>query len=89
MAVGNVHGHRLARRLLLAQLEGRPVDSVVVREASLDELERVIAVEVLAFAVDPPMRFIFPDPQAYLAHFPALLEAFGGGFTWASALVKY
>jgi len=54
------------------------VDSAVVREASSDELERVIAVEVLAFAADPPMRFLFPDPQAYLEHFPAFAEAFGG-----------
>ena len=34
--------------------------------------------EVLAFAADPPMRFLFPDPQAYLEHFPAFAEAFGG-----------
>jgi len=54
------------------------VDSVVIRKASSDELERITAVEILAFAADPSMRFLFRDPQAYLKHFPAFVEAFGG-----------
>jgi len=54
------------------------VDSVAIRKGSPDDLKQVIAVEVLAFAADPPMRFLFRDPQTYLEHFPAFVEAFGG-----------
>jgi hypothetical protein len=50
---------------------------VVVREASPDELSRVIDVQGLAFSADPVMRWLFQDSQTYLHHFPAFAEAFG------------
>lgn len=32
----------------------------------------------LAFSHDPIERWLYPDPQQYLRHFPRLLRAFGG-----------
>jgi len=53
------------------------MNNVSVREASPDELERVIELETLAFCSDPVMRWLFPDPQSYLRNFPGFAEAFG------------
>ena len=50
-----------------------PVTATVPSEA-----EQAIGVIVLAFSADPAARWSFPEPQAYLAHFPALVRAFGG-----------
>ena len=40
--------------------------------------ERVFATLVLAFAADPVERWLYPEPQQYLSHFPRFLGAFGG-----------
>lgn len=53
------------------------MEDVVVREASPDELARVIELETLAFCSDPVMRWLFPGPSSYLQHFPEFAEAFG------------
>ena len=50
-----------------------PVTATVPSEA-----EQAVGVIVLAFSADPAARWSFPEPQAYLAHFPALVRAFGG-----------
>jgi len=42
------------------------------------EAERAIAVIVLAFSTDPAARWTYPDPDRFLAHFPAVVRAFGG-----------
>jgi ribosomal protein S18 acetylase RimI-like enzyme len=42
------------------------------------EAERAVAAIVLAFASDPAARWSYPDPRDYLAHFPAVVRAFGG-----------
>jgi ribosomal protein S18 acetylase RimI-like enzyme len=42
------------------------------------EAEQAIAVIVLAFSIDPAARWTYPDPDRYLAHFPAVVRAFGG-----------
>jgi ribosomal protein S18 acetylase RimI-like enzyme len=39
---------------------------------------RVIATLVSAFIEDPVERWLFPEPQQYLTHFPAFVAAFGG-----------
>ena len=39
---------------------------------------RAVAVLVTAFAADPAVRWIYPDAQQYLAHFPDFARAFGG-----------
>ena len=38
----------------------------------------VFATLVLAFAADPVERWLYPEPQQYLSHFPKFLAAFGG-----------
>ena len=45
---------------------------------SESEQERVYATLVLAFAADPVERWLYPEPQRYLSHFPRFLAAFGG-----------
>jgi ribosomal protein S18 acetylase RimI-like enzyme len=42
------------------------------------DVERAVAVLVLAFSADPVTRWTYPDPKQYLATFPALVRAFGG-----------
>ena len=42
------------------------------------EAERAFAVLTLAFSADPVVRWVYPDPQEYLRHFPVLLQAFAG-----------
>jgi GNAT superfamily N-acetyltransferase len=42
------------------------------------EQARVIATLVSAFTNDPVERWLFPEPQAYLSHFPKFVAAFGG-----------
>jgi ribosomal protein S18 acetylase RimI-like enzyme len=42
------------------------------------EAERAVATLALAFSSDPGARWTYPDPAQYLAHFPAVVRAFGG-----------
>jgi ribosomal protein S18 acetylase RimI-like enzyme len=49
-----------------------------VQTVALDEAERAVATIVVAFAADPAARWSFPEPATYLAHFPAVVRAFGG-----------
>jgi ribosomal protein S18 acetylase RimI-like enzyme len=39
---------------------------------------KVIATLVSAFIADPVERWLFPEPQQYLTHFPGFVAAFGG-----------
>lgn len=50
-----------------------------IRTVQPAEQRRALSVLVLAFATDPVLRWVWPDPDAYLRHFPDLLLAFGGG----------
>lgn len=49
-----------------------------VRAAGVADVGQVFATLTLAFAADPPCRWMYPDPAAYLRHFPAFARAFGG-----------
>ncbi len=51
---------------------------IEVRDVETTARERAIAVQTLAFSADPVMRFLYPDPHAYLEHSPPFAEAFGG-----------
>jgi GNAT superfamily N-acetyltransferase len=42
------------------------------------ERERAIATLVSAFVADPAERWLYPDAEQYLTHFPAFVQAFGG-----------
>lgn len=45
---------------------------------SPDERGSAYATLVLAFVTDPAVRWLYPDAQQYLTHFPRFLAAFGG-----------
>jgi len=50
------------------------------------DIERAVAVLTLAFSADPVTRWTYPEPAQYLARFPILVRAFGGGaFTEGTA----
>ena len=49
-----------------------------VREIDAADRSRAVSVEVVAFSADPIMRWMYPDPHAYLESFPRFVEAFGG-----------
>src|SRR5215208_5797421 len=40
--------------------------------------QRAVDVLVSAFTADPVIRWMYPDSNGYLTHFPAFLRAFGG-----------
>jgi GNAT superfamily N-acetyltransferase len=43
-----------------------------------EEAGRVVGVITLAFAADPPSRWLFPEAESYLRHFPSFVRALGG-----------
>lgn len=49
-----------------------------VAPARDDRAEHVLATLTLAFATDPPCRWMLPEPAQYLRHFPAFARALGG-----------
>jgi GNAT superfamily N-acetyltransferase len=49
-----------------------------VRTAALADAARCAEVLTLAFASDPPSRWIWPEEQQYFEAFPRFVEAFGG-----------
>ena len=52
--------------------------SVAIRIATAADEGRILDVITLAFAADPPSRWLYPDPQEYLANFPKFAQGFGG-----------
>lgn len=54
------------------------MSSVPVRGVAPDEGLRAIAVQTMAFARDPVMRWMYPEAETYLRHFPDFARAFGG-----------
>lgn len=50
----------------------------LVSSESRDEVDRAIAALTLAFVKDPMARWMYPEPEAYLEHFPGFTRAFGG-----------
>lgn len=59
-----------------------------VRAIQPSEVDRAVSVQVMAFSADPTIRALWPEPNAYLRHFPDLVMAFGGGaFSHGSAHV--
>jgi ribosomal protein S18 acetylase RimI-like enzyme len=56
----------------------------------VEDEAQAIASLVMAFVRDPVMRWMYPEPDAYLAHFPTFARRFGGsafdaGTAWTSA----
>jgi hypothetical protein len=54
------------------------VDSCEIRKVRQSEEARAVAVQVMAFGADPVMRWLYPEPDEYLTHFPRFVRAFGG-----------
>ena len=52
--------------------------SYEVRVAQVSETDTVLNTLTLAFATDPPIRFLLPTPDAFLAGFPGFARGMGG-----------
>lgn len=50
----------------------------IVKTAMAADEARIIDALKLAFVADPATRWVWPDPQKYLAYFPSFAKAFGG-----------
>jgi ribosomal protein S18 acetylase RimI-like enzyme len=50
----------------------------LVRTARASDEDPATDAVVLAFSADPAARWMWPDPQQYLRHFPRFVRAFGG-----------
>jgi ribosomal protein S18 acetylase RimI-like enzyme len=50
----------------------------IIHTATLSEEQHVIAPLTLAFATDPAVRWMYPDPHQYRTFFPSFARAFGG-----------
>ncbi|MXQ13623.1 GNAT family N-acetyltransferase [Microvirga makkahensis] len=51
---------------------------VQVQTAGINDQPRLIATMSLAFSTDPAVRWLYPEPESYLANFPQFVTAFGG-----------
>lgn len=49
-----------------------------IRTVEPAERERATGIQTLAFAADPVIRWLWPDADRYIRHFPELVDAFGG-----------
>lgn len=45
---------------------------------SRSDADQVLSGLTLGFAADPLIRWIYPEPEAFLAHFPRVADLFGG-----------
>jgi len=52
--------------------------STLLEQAGNTNEERLVDTIVMAFAADPAVRWMYPDPHQYLAHFPDFVRAFAG-----------
>jgi len=50
-----------------------------IRTVDQREQTRAINIQLMAFSADPIMRWLWPEPDAYVRYFPALVRGFGGG----------
>jgi hypothetical protein len=53
-------------------------ENYAVETVSAARESRAMAALTLAFAADPAVRWLLPDPDSYLAGFPCPIRAFGG-----------
>jgi GNAT superfamily N-acetyltransferase len=54
------------------------MSNLAVSPVRRNEIPRAIATLVLAFVGDPIERWLWPDAEQYLTHFPNFIQAFGG-----------
>lgn len=67
------------RDLASAELNrSETASDVRVQTAGISDQPRLIATMSLAFSTDPAVRWMYPEPESYLAYFPQFVTAFGG-----------
>jgi len=49
-----------------------------IRTVDQAEQTRASNIQLMAFSADPIMRWMWPEPDAYVRHFPRLVDGFGG-----------
>jgi GNAT superfamily N-acetyltransferase len=49
-----------------------------IRTVDQVEQARATSIQLMAFSADPTMRWLWPEPDAYVRHFPELVRGFGG-----------
>lgn len=54
------------------------MDAPTIRTVDRNEAARATSVQTMAFSADPVMRWLWPEPDAYLRHFPTFVRGFGG-----------
>ena len=54
------------------------MDETKIRVAQSNEIGKVAAMMTVAFSGDPFMRWMYPEADAFVTHFPKFVEAFGG-----------
>ena len=55
------------------------MDETKIRVLESNEIGKVGAMMTVAFSGDPFMRWMYPEPDAFIKHFPKFVEAFAGG----------
>jgi hypothetical protein len=46
-----------------------------IRTVDQSEQTRATSIQLMAFSSDPIMRWLWPEPDAYVRHFPGLRDA--------------
>ena len=57
---------------------GKDVTRIQIKTATDTVAHQTIAALVIAFSIEPLMRWCYPDPHQYLAHFPDFIRADAG-----------
>ena len=62
--------------IVMSNISENEAPAVIVAEPH--DADRIFAALTLAFAADPPCRWMYPEPEQYLRHFPEFARALGG-----------
>lgn len=54
------------------------IRATMIHHATPEDEDAVVQTLTLAFSADPAVRWTWPDPAQFLAHFPRFVRAFGG-----------
>jgi ribosomal protein S18 acetylase RimI-like enzyme len=54
------------------------MDSISINTVTARERSSAIATLVTAFSADPVVRWLYPEPEQYLTHFPEFIQRFAG-----------
>src|SRR5688500_5099399 len=56
----------------------RHMHSTKIRTVGEAEQARATSIQLTAFVTDPFVRWLWPEPDAFVRHFPGLVRGFGG-----------